>query len=164
MLLSVSFFYHNPAMSASSSTLKKRTKPRGIWKAQRVITPRLPALPPGPRLPPISTSDSEDSDGASTSSTSSTVSKKQRYSPPEHDNTSFWDYSRRRSRYPDRVNSWVARTNIMDTSTNVGAGGQQDQATTDLEDWENLKGLFAQAAVQYESALALSLVEVDRLS
>jgi hypothetical protein len=156
MLLSVSLFYHNFAMSASSST-QKRSKPRGIWKAQRVITPRLPARAPGPRLPPTSTSDSDDSDGASSCSTTSTASKKQRrYSPSENthdDDTYYWEYSRRCS--PDRVNSWVTHTKIMDTSITAGPGEQPEQETFGYEDWEDLKGLFAQAAEQYESALSL---------
>jgi hypothetical protein len=153
MVLSVSLFYYNSAMLTSSS-MKKRSKPKGIWKAQRVITPRLPARVPGPRHPPRSASDSDDSDRASSCSTASTASKKQtRYSPSENTNedTYHLDYP---SPYPDRVNSWVAHTKIMDTSTTAGRSLGPEQETFNYEDWEDLKELFAKAAEQYESALS----------
>jgi hypothetical protein len=151
MILSVSLFYHNSAMSASSST-KKRCKPRGIWKAQRVIAPRLPARPTGPRHSPKFASDSDDSDGASTCSTASNTPRP--YSPSQvtyEEDTSYGDYSRGCSPYPDRVNSWVARTKIMDISTMAGPGSQPEHTTYDNEDWEDLKDLFAKVAEHYES-------------
>ena len=163
MLLSVSLFYYNSAMSASLSK-QKRSKPRGIWKAQRVTAPRLPAQELGPRQPPKSASDSDDSDRASSCSTTSTASKKKlsRFSPSENTTIGHWDHSRWHSPYPDRVHSWVARTKIMDTSTTAGRGSKQQHETLDYRDWEDLKEMFAKAAEQYESAL--SLVEVDRLT
>lgn len=165
MILSVSLFCYNPTMSMASSR-QKRSKPRGIWKAQRVIPPRLPAREFGPKLPPRSASDS-DSDRASNYSTTSTASKRKprRQSPLENtskERTPYSDYSRRSSPDPNRVDSWVTRTKIMDTSTTAGRGLQRQQETFDHEDWEDLKELFAKTAEQYESAF--SLVEVDRLS
>jgi hypothetical protein len=147
MILSVSLFYHNSVMSASLST-KKRCKPRGIWKAQRVTAPRLPVRPSGPRHSPRFVSDSDDSDGASSCSTSSNT--KRPYSPSEtyEEDTPYRDCC---SPYPDRVNSWVARTKIMNTSTTAGSGSQPEHNTYDYEDWEDLKDLFAKVAEHYES-------------
>lgn len=157
---SVSLFFDSSTMSAPSST-QKRSKPRGIWKAQRVIAPRLPARAPGSRHPPTSVSDNEDSDGASCCSSASTASKKQtHYSPSEYtsdrneEDIYYWDYLRRCSPYPDRVSSWVARTKMMDTSTTAGPGSQTDRESFNYEDWEDLKDLFAKAAEHYESALS----------
>ncbi len=79
----------------------------------------------------------------------------------------YWDYSRKCSPHPERLDNperldkWVTRSKLMDTTSTAGPGAgdaaaaaDAPQTTCDLEDWEDLKELFAKAAEIYESACA----------
>ncbi|PPQ79834.1 hypothetical protein CVT25_002988 [Psilocybe cyanescens] len=75
----------------------------------------------------------------------------------------YWDYSRKCTpNLPDSEKDWT-RSKLMDTSAISGsligpmspgaieAAAAAERASTDLEDWEDLKELFAKAAEMYES-------------
>lgn len=66
----------------------------------------------------------------------------------------YWDYSRRcDSPHPERLNKWAARSKVMDVSS-IARGPSpvvvQEEGEYTIEDWRDLKELFAKAAAQYE--------------
>ncbi|KAF9529023.1 hypothetical protein CPB83DRAFT_893978 [Crepidotus variabilis] len=105
-----------------------------------------------------------DGDCDSDSSTSS-LQKRRRISesPPtseeledhlnrEREEVIFWDYSRKCSPHPERLSRWTTRTKLMDITSTVGGGSEDiDRIACDLDDWEDLKELFAKAVDMFES-------------
>ncbi|PFH50953.1 hypothetical protein AMATHDRAFT_143773 [Amanita thiersii Skay4041] len=135
-------------------------RPRGLWKA-RVTAARISAknVPDRKENPLQSLSDTDDADDSSCPPQSPPPNKKHRKSSfsdssctSDEDEVYYWDYSRRCTPNKDRVSRWTTRTKIMDTSTTAGGSMiPSDRTTCDLDDWEDLKELFAKAAEQYET-------------
>ncbi|TFK34033.1 hypothetical protein BDQ12DRAFT_380563 [Crucibulum laeve] len=82
-------------------------------------------------------------------------------SSDEEDLNLYWEsYARRKGSLSTAIEEdnndeggWTTRTKMMDISSTAGPGTiTTDSATCDLEDWEDLKELFAKATEQYESA------------
>ncbi|KAF8638411.1 hypothetical protein AX17_002236 [Amanita inopinata Kibby_2008] len=141
-----------------------KERPRGLWKA-RVTAARASAnnIPDRKEKSPRPISDIDDDSPKTPSSLSSHPPrpvKKQRTdsssdsyssSSDEEEGVYYWDFSRRCSRHRDRVSKWTTRAKIMDTSSTASRGMSQDERMTcDLDDWDDLKELFAKAAEQYE--------------
>lgn len=166
--------------SSSSATASTHVpqRPRGLWKARATAAPR--SANPAPEKihpsqkrphaehPPASSHhhqhladllDPLDDRLSVYDSDSSAGSRKRRRlasdtPPTSEDEVQYWDYSRQCSPHPERLSKWFTRSKIMDTTTTVGPGVEPaaaDRATCDMEDWEDLKELFAKAAEIYES-------------
>jgi hypothetical protein len=71
----------------------------------------------------------------------------------------YWDYSRRcDSPHPERLSKWAARSKVMDVSSIVRGPSpvvEEEEGVYTMEDWRDLKELFAKAAQQYEGPLRL---------
>jgi len=87
--------------------------------------------------------------------------KRRRTESPSSDDEkiSYWDYSRRCDiPQPERLSKWTSRSKAMDVST-IGRGPSpvvvQEEGEYTIEDWRDLKELFAKAAEQYEGPLYL---------
>ena len=152
----------------------KLPRPRGLWKVARE-TPqlRLDTTITGPKRPrddghrrysKALCHDREDdhisSDGdcCDTDSSYSSKSKRRRISesPSAEDQQPeeviFWDYSRNCTPYSERLSRWTTRTKFMDNTSIAGPGRPSpDRSTCNLEDWQDLKQLFAKAVEMYES-------------
>jgi len=159
---------HRPSTSSlpSTSTLplaKQPTRPRGLWKARGTAAPPL-ANHHHHKPPPESDSvDNDDDELTYHSDSSSSSSRKRRRLESESPLTSdaeevlYWDYSRRCKPHPERLDKWTTRSKLMDTSS-TGRGVPQATGPPqecDLEDWEDLKELFAKAVEMYESMFGI---------
>lgn len=71
----------------------------------------------------------------------------------------YWDYSRRcDSPHPERLSKWAARSKVMDVSSIARGPSPVDieqEGEYTIEDWRDLKELFAKAAEQYEGPFGL---------
>ncbi|KAK7039274.1 hypothetical protein VNI00_010179 [Paramarasmius palmivorus] len=63
-----------------------------------------------------------------------------------------------------RESRWKKRTKIMDTSSVATKGSEGSSTVFDMEDWEDLKDLFTNAAEQYESGLSAFLYHKSLLT
>jgi len=170
--------------SLPSTTSKQHTasRPRGLWKARGSAQPRL-ATTPDPAKKRPSTVDHYDhdrfyvdppyndvehivsSDSDSDSSYSSSSKRRKLLgieSPPtsedSRDEFFYWDYSRKCTPHPNRESKWTTRSKLMDTSSTVKPSqSSADRTTCDIEDWEDLKELFAKAVEMYEGAFGADL-------
>jgi hypothetical protein len=159
-------------------------RPRGLWKARGTLSANH--APEDKPVPSISyhnlvadslayhDADSDSfvdrccsGDESDYSSSSSFLGKRRRlgfdspFTSSEEDNdVQYWDYSRRCGpQDPQRLSKWTTRSKLMDTSPIVGPGQPSpDRTSCDLEDWEDLKELFAKAAEMYESAFFLTQI------
>ncbi|CAA7265215.1 unnamed protein product [Cyclocybe aegerita] len=149
-------------------------RPRGLWKGRGSSFPRLATTSAAPsasydkrrHTPALTADDTASSDGGydddDARSDYSNGSRKRRRlgspdSPPTPEDTTsvlYWDYSRKCSPpNPQRLNKWTTRTKLMDTSATTGPGqpAADRGPNCDLEDWEDLKELFAKAAEMYDT-------------
>ncbi|KJA22837.1 hypothetical protein HYPSUDRAFT_66802 [Hypholoma sublateritium FD-334 SS-4] len=147
-----------------ASTPPPPPRPRGLWRARAT-----PAPPPASHAPHKFHTNPlfhlhHDDDGICTddSDASSTASARKRRrlasdTPPTSDEeVLYWDYSRKCSPHPERLDKWVTRSKRMDTTSTAGPGAHPAPppaapTSCDLEDWEDLKELFAKAAEIYEN-------------
>lgn len=163
--------------AAMSNAKIKLPRPRGLWKAARETQPRLDTT-----IVPKCSRDVDDishrfrskahyhnregertSDGDCCKSDPSSSSKRRRIGGPhsageleEEEEIVFWDYSRNCTPYPERLSGWITRTKVMDNTSIAGPGRPTpDRSSYDMEDWQDLKQLFAKAVEMYESALFL---------
>ena len=97
------------------------------------------------------------------SSSSSFLRKRRRFASDsprtsEEEDVQYWDYSRKCGpQDPHRLTKWATTSKLMDTSSVVGPGQPYpDRTSCDLEDWKDLKELFAKAAETYESAFCFA--------
>ena len=170
---------HPPSPLPTASAPPPPQRPRGLWRAR--ATPAPP--PPASHAPDnkfhtnplfhLHHHDADDDERLfpatddSDASSSGSCSKRRRLAsdtPPTSDEeVLYWDYSRKCSPHPERLDKWVTRSKLMDTTSTAGPGAPPQggdaaatapQTTCDLEDWEDLKELFAKAAEIYESACA----------
>lgn len=168
---------HSSSSLPTASTPPPPPRPRGLWRARAT-----PAPPPASHAPehkfhtnPLFHLHHHDADDDrlfpntddSDASSSGSCAKRRRLqsdTPPTSDEeVLYWDYSRKCSPHPERLDKWVTRSKLMDTTSTAGPGiaaapdptdAAAPQTTCDLEDWEDLKELFAKAAEIYESACA----------
>ena len=152
-------------------------RPRGLWKARGTLLANQ--APEDKLVPSISyhnlvadslayhDADSDSfadrccsGDESDYSSSSSFLRKRRRLasdspltSSEEDNDVRYWDYSRKCGTQDQRLTKWTTRSKLMDTSSTVGPGQPSpDRTSFDLEDWQDLKELFAKAAEVYESA------------
>lgn len=153
--------------SSSSSSAPALRRPKGLWKARGTGPARAASHTPENKSYTHKSlfadhfafdhDDDEDSDDSAAS-----ARKRRRFpseSPPTSDDeVLYWDYSRKCSPHPERLDKWTTRTKLMDTSSTAGPGQPQPstapRAACDIEDWEDLKELFAKAAEIYEGEWA----------
>ncbi|KAF9482997.1 hypothetical protein BDN70DRAFT_918668 [Pholiota conissans] len=168
----------SPSSSAFPPAASAPPRPRGLWKARATSAPREKILPSQKRThpeascshhhhpPPTHPADLLDplDDRLSAYDSDSSVdsrTKRRRLAsdtpPTSEDDVLYWDYSRKCSPHPERLSKWVTRSKVMDTTTTAGPGvvdpaaPSHERATCDMEDWEDLKELFAKAAEIYEN-------------
>ncbi|KAF5379514.1 hypothetical protein D9615_006522 [Tricholomella constricta] len=172
----VSSAYQNTRMLPTSSSTSSahphhkrgRRPPRGLWKSRVTVPPRLPPADSrtnnnhAVQSPPQS--DTDDDDDATSSVNSKRHRRASSDSLTDDDHFFYWDYSRKCSPHSDRVSSWESSSKIMVTSTIAGPGPEAAAAkeSCDLEDWEDLKELFARAAHQYENGDASEALPILR--
>ncbi|KIM39613.1 hypothetical protein M413DRAFT_74710, partial [Hebeloma cylindrosporum] len=151
-------------------------RPRGLWKARgTLLANHAPEDRPFPSisyhnlvvdslgyLDPDSESFPDrccSGDESDYSSSSSFLRKRRRLasdspltSSEEDNDVQYWDYSRKCGDQDPQLTKWATRSKLMDTSSTVGPGQPSpDRTTCDLEDWQDLKELFAKAAELYEN-------------
>lgn len=137
--------------SAVASAPPPIQRPRGLWRAR--ATPAPPPVSHAPdnfRKHPFHDLLSDDDDASSDASSRKRPRLPSTTPPTDDDEVRYWDYSRKCSPHPERLDKWSTR---MDTTSTAipPADEQQGSTSCDLEDWEDLKELFARAAEIYES-------------
>lgn len=168
MPVAISLSFTPDPMANTTPTLfgHKRPRPQGLWKVRASGTPRLAAkIDKQLReqridLAVINAANTANDDGNDSDTYSYSSSHKRRRLSPGSDTTSsdgeseiyYWDTVRQCM--PERPPQKQNRIKKMMNSTTTAAGAITEERTKcDLEDWEDLKELFAKAQEHFESML-----------
>ncbi|KAF8634642.1 hypothetical protein AX15_000787 [Amanita polypyramis BW_CC] len=174
MSFPISISFPPPSLEATVSPFHVcsfRGRPRGLWRA-RVTASRISSasVPDRKEKSPHPISDTDDDEACATPCLTQPLRphKKPRLdSSPDCTSSSdheglFWDFTRSRS-LRRRVSRWTNSMKKMDTSSTARRGTALEEKTTcDLDDWDDLKELFARAAEQYEGSDATEALPLLR--
>jgi hypothetical protein len=127
---------------------RKKAQPRGLWKARVTRQPTSREQKRHQRQHSDSDHDGDELESVSSNSSKRRRTESEQPSEDEQGQIYYWDYSGQSiPRHPPPT---------MDTSSVVS--GSRLSENFDLQDWENLKDLFNQAAEVYESGRRFSVV------
>lgn len=174
MPVPVSLSFSHSKMANNPSNIKgfghKHSRPQGLWKVRTSGTPRLAAKIDKPlreqhidlavhNAASIRNDDGNDSDTSFSSSSSS--SRKRRRLSPDTDTPSssdcepenyFWNTAHQCT--PERPSFIRRRSNkTMNITTTASGSIPEGRANCSLDDWEDLKELFARAQESYDCEL-----------
>ncbi|KAF8906097.1 hypothetical protein CPB85DRAFT_1224365 [Mucidula mucida] len=152
----------SPTTLAATHSIK-RARPKGLWKARAILSAPRCVVPDRKRADSDTDHDHDFDEFESISSSHSSRKRKRRNSftstassDDDAEEVFQWDFARRQTcrldhQLPERESGWTRRQRIMDTTSTAFVGSQTELKTgCDLEDWMDLKDLFAKAAEQYE--------------